>query len=148
MSAHVRVTGIGFKVMRRQTVVGEPVKGFARVLREAVDGLLEAHEVAVGDDVVGKSLPAVLDGRIGLLQLGAAGREEDAAEIGGGVVGRQARVEHFDLLAGVDHLAGGHHARAAAAQNNHFVGMAAFDEAAMAGAATPAAAAVAAAPRK
>ena len=118
MGAAMRVAGVVFKMMSGKTVLGKPVEGFAGVLGEGVDRFLEAHVVAVGHDVFCKGLPAVLDGRVGLLELGAVGGEEAAAEIGGSMERGEAGVEDFDLLACVDNLAGGHHAGAAAAEND------------------------------
>lgn len=118
VGAAVGVAGVVFKVVSGEAVVGEPVEGFAGVLGEGVDRFLEAHVVAVGHDVFGEGFPAVLDRRIGLLELGAVGREEAAAEVRGGMERGEAGVEDFDLLAGVDHLAGGHHAGAAAAEDD------------------------------
>ena len=118
MGAAMRVAGVVFKMMSGKTVVGKPVEGFAGVLGEGVDRFLEAHVVAVGHDVFCKGLPAVLDGRVGLLERGAVGGEEAAAEIGGSMERGEAGVEDFDLLACVDNLAGGHHAGAAAPEND------------------------------
>ena len=67
MRANIRVARIRLKMMGSKAVVFEPVKGFARMLREAVDGFLQGHVFAVGDDVVGKGFPVVLDLRIGFL---------------------------------------------------------------------------------
>ena len=54
--AQVRMTRIGFEVVGGKAVVLKPVEGFARMLREAVDGFLERLVFAVGDDVQ-SSLP-------------------------------------------------------------------------------------------
>ena len=116
--AQVRVACIGFEVVSGKTVVLKPVEGFARMLREAVDGFLQGLVFAVGDDVVGKCLPVVLALRVGLLHSRAAGREEAAAEVRARMVGREALVEDFDLGAAVECLAGGHEARTAAAEND------------------------------
>lgn len=45
--AQVRVAGIGFEVVSGKTVVLKPVEGFARMLREAVDGFLQGLVFAV-----------------------------------------------------------------------------------------------------
>ena len=117
-AAVVGVTGIGFDVVLGKTALGKPVEGFARVLGEGVDRFLEAHVVAVGDDVLREGFPGVLDGGIGLLHLRAVGCEKTAAEVGRGVEGALALVEDFHLGARVVRLAGGHHAGSAAAEDD------------------------------
>ena len=67
MRANIRVARIRLQMMGSKAVVLEPVKGFARMLRKPVDGFLQGHVFAVGDDVVGKGFPVVLDLRIGFL---------------------------------------------------------------------------------
>lgn len=48
VSTHVRVACVGFEVVFREPMVFKPVKGFAGVLCESVDGFFEAHVFAVG----------------------------------------------------------------------------------------------------
>ena len=117
-AAVVRVTGIGFDVVLGETAFGEPVESFARVLGEGVDRFLQAHVVAVGDDVLREGFPGVLDRGIGLLHLRAVGGEKTAAEVRRGVEGALALVEDFDFGARVVRLAGGHHAGAAATEDD------------------------------
>lgn len=115
VSAHVRVACVGFKVVFREPMVFKPVKGFAGVLCESVDGFFEAHVFAVGDDVIGKSLPAVFDFGIGLLHAGAVGGKKTAAEVRTSVKRAHALIKNLNLGAAVKGLAGSHEACAAAA---------------------------------
>ena len=115
VSAHVRVACVGFKVVFREPMVFKPVKGFAGVLCESVDGFFEAHVFAVGDDVIGKSLPAVFDFGIGLLHAGAVSGKKTAAEVRTSVKRAHALIKNLNLGAAVKGLAGSHEACAAAA---------------------------------
>ena len=121
-SAEIAVARILFEVMLRETMVLEPVKGFAGMLREEFHRFFKRHIAAVIHDVVREFLPGVLR-VLTLLDRGAVGGEEAAAHAGRGVVGAVGLIENDDLPLLVIDLAGSHEASAAGTKDDHVNGL-------------------------